>query len=109
MTWSTRQLAGTTVKTVRHHHEIGLFDEPKRSSNGYTHYEVTPLVRLLRIKRLVDLGVPLAQVAAIGNGVHETDDALRAIDAELADTTGRLPRTRAELESILHHPAPTDL
>ena len=61
MTWSTRQLAklaGKTVKTVRQHHEIFLFDEPERSSNGYKHYEVTHLVRLLRIKRLVDLSVP---------------------------------------------------
>ena len=112
MTWSTRQLAelaGTTVKTVRHHHEIGPFDEPERSSNGYKHYEFTHLVRLLRSKRLVDLGVPLAQVALIGKGVHETGEALRAIDAELADTIGRLLRTRAELESTLHHQVPTDL
>ena len=31
MPWSTRELAelaGTTVKAVRHYHEIGLLDEP---------------------------------------------------------------------------------
>lgn len=112
MTWSTRQLAelaGTTVKTVRHYHQIGLLDEPERAGNGYKLYGVTHLVRLLRIKRLVDLGVPLAQVALLGQGDDRTDETLRAIGAELADTIGRLQQVRAELESILHHRAPTDL
>jgi DNA-binding transcriptional MerR regulator len=112
MSWSTRELAelaGTTVKTVRHYHEIGLLDEPERASNGYKHYEITHLVRLLRIKRLVDLGVPLAKVAQMGRGGDPPGEALRTIDAEIAVTIGRLLRTRADLESILHHQAPTDL
>ncbi|MEQ3553652.1 WhiB family transcriptional regulator [Pseudonocardia nematodicida] len=36
--WSTRQLAelaGTTVRAVRHYHEVGLLDEPARRANGY--------------------------------------------------------------------------
>jgi DNA-binding transcriptional MerR regulator len=112
MTWSTRQLAelaGTTVKTVRHYHLVGLLDEPDRATNGYKHYEVGHLVRLLRIKRLVDLGVPLAQVAVMGHGDDRPEEALRVIDAELGDTIDRLQRIRAELASILHHRAPTDL
>jgi DNA-binding transcriptional MerR regulator len=112
MTWSTRELAelaGTTVKAVRHYHQIGLLDEPERASNGYKHYEITHLVRLLRIKRLVDLGVPLARIALMGQGDEPPDEALRAIDGEIADTIGRLLRTRADLESILHHKAPADL
>ena len=51
MAWSTRQLAelaGTTVKTVRHYHEIGLLSEPERASNGYKQYRTEHLVRLLQ-------------------------------------------------------------
>lgn len=112
MAWSTRQLAelaGTTVKAVRHYHELGLLDEPPRKSNGYKQYGVAELVRLLQIKRLVDLGVPLAQVASVGRADEQPDEALRVIDAELAATIERLQRVRAELAVILRHRAPIDL
>lgn len=32
--WSTRELAGPSVKTVRYHHELGLLDKPERLTNG---------------------------------------------------------------------------
>ncbi|MBX0301124.1 MerR family DNA-binding transcriptional regulator [Cryobacterium sp. 1639] len=69
MAWSTRELAelaGTTLKAVRHYHQIGLLDEPGRTSNGYKQYQVAHLVRLLQITRLANLGVPLAQIAQMG-------------------------------------------
>lgn len=59
MGWSTRevaQLAGTTLRTVRHYHEIGLLDEPERLPNGYKAYRTEHLVRLLQIRRLTGLG-----------------------------------------------------
>lgn len=112
MTWSTRQLAelaGTTLKTVRHYHQIGLLEEPERASNGYKQYEVSHLVRLLRIKRLVDLGVPLAQIATMGQADDDAGEALRIIDAELGESVKRLQMIRAELALIRRHQAPTDL
>ncbi|PKV98023.1 helix-turn-helix domain-containing protein [Nocardia fluminea] len=112
MAWSTRQLAelaGTTVKTVRHYHEIGLLSEPERASNGYKQYRTEHLVRLLQIKRLSDLGVPLAQIAAMGRGDEDPDDAIRVLDAELGATIDRLQRIRAELAVILRHRAPADV
>lgn len=112
MAWSTRQLAelaGTTVKTVRHYHEIGLLDEPERTSNGYKHYGVEHLVRVLRIKRLSDLGVPLAQIGTMDEPGSQSEEALRIIDAELAGTIDRLQLVRAELQMILQHQAPIDL
>ncbi|WP_431928988.1 MerR family transcriptional regulator [Nonomuraea jabiensis] len=108
MAWSTRQLAdltGSTVKAIRHYHEIGLLDVPERAANGYKQYQVSHLIRLLQIKRLRDLGVPLSQVAALGND-EEPDEAIRALDAELAATVERLNRVRAELAVILRHRAP---
>ena len=112
MAWSTRQLAelaGTTVKTIRHYHEVGLLDEPERGSNGYKHYEVSHLVRLLRVRRLADLGVPLSQIVSVGNVASHPDEALQVLDAELAASIERLQRVRAELALILRHSAPTDL
>jgi DNA-binding transcriptional MerR regulator len=66
MAWSTRrlaQLAGTTVKTIRHYHSIGLLEEPERAGNGYKQYGTAHLVRLLQIARLRELGMPLADIA----------------------------------------------
>ena len=112
MAWSTREiaeLAGTTVRAVRHYHEVGLLDEPERRANGYKQYGVAHLVRVLRIKRLTDLGFSLSQIAAMGDGDEHPEESLRALDAELAGTIERLQRVRAELGLILRQSAPTDL
>lgn len=104
MPWSTREvadLAGTTVNTVRHYHRAGLLDEPTRMSNGYKQYQVAHLIRLLQIRRLRDLGVPLDQIEQVGFGTDPPADALRAIDADLASSIERLQRARAEVRAIL--------
>ncbi|ACU38084.1 transcriptional regulator, MerR family [Actinosynnema mirum DSM 43827] len=109
MTWSTRQLAelaGTTVKAVRHYHATGLLDLPERAANGYKQYKIPHLVRLLQIKRLSDLGVPLAQIAVMGKADEESEEAIRALDAELAASVERINRVRAELALALRHRAP---
>jgi DNA-binding transcriptional MerR regulator len=110
--WSTRELAelaGTSLRAVRHYHQIGMLDEPARRSNGYKQYGVAHLVRLVRIKRLVDLGFSLPQIAALGDADDHPEQALRELDAELAATIDRLQRARQELDELLEHSAPTDL
>lgn len=112
MAWSTRQLAemaGTTVKSVRYYHQLGLLEEPSRLSNGYKQYEVRHLVRLLQITRLTDLGVPLAQIQAVGGAGDDPDAALRVLDSELEATIERLQRIRGELALIMQHRSPAEL
>ncbi|CAL9595438.1 hypothetical protein SUDANB121_05342 [Nocardiopsis dassonvillei] len=109
MAWSTPQLAelaGTTVKAVRYYHDIGLLDLPERAANGYKQYGVAHLLRLLRIRRLSDLGVPLSEIAAMGRADEQPEEAIRVLDAELEATVDRLNRVRAELALILRHRAP---
>ncbi|WP_435748391.1 MerR family transcriptional regulator [Microbacterium sp. PMB16] len=113
MTWSTSEvanLAGTTVNTVRHYHRTGLLDEPERLSNGYKQYRARHLVRLLQIRRLRELGVPLAQIEAVGfeSGANSSQ-ALLAIDADLAASIERLQRARAEIRAILEGASGTDV
>lgn len=113
MGWSTREvadLAGTTVNTVRHYHRTGLLDEPDRMANGYKQYGARHLVRLLQIRRLRDLGVPLAQIETIGfaEGANPSQ-ALLAIDADLAVTIERLQRARGEIRAILQGSTATDV
>lgn len=112
MGWSTREiaaLAGTSLRSVRHYHDVGLLPEPERRSNGYKQYGVAHLVRLLRIKRLADLGFSLPQIADLGDGDEHPAEALRALDEDLAAQVDRLQGLRAELAEILEHEVPTDL
>ncbi|MET0475941.1 MAG: MerR family transcriptional regulator [Mycobacterium sp.] len=112
MAWSTREiaeLAGTSLRAVRHYHQVGLLAEPERRTNGYKQYGVAHLVRLVRIKRLTDLGFSLPQIAAMGDADGHPEDALRALDAELAATIERLQHARVELALILENSARTDL
>jgi DNA-binding transcriptional MerR regulator len=110
--WSTRELAdlaGTSVRAVRHYHVVGLLEEPQRRANGYKQYGVAHLIRVLRIKRLTDLGFSLSQIAAMGDADDHPEDALRTLDAELAATIERLQRARVELALIMRQSLPTDL
>ncbi|WP_114561283.1 MerR family transcriptional regulator [Desertihabitans aurantiacus] len=111
MAWSTRELAelaGTTVNTVRHYHRIGLLEEPGRHWNGYKQYGVRDLVRLLRIRRLAELGVPLSAVGEVGAGCDGAPEALRALDAELTASIERWQRARSAIAAILRDDAPAD-
>lgn len=112
MGWSTRQLAelaGTTVKAVRHYHKVGLLEEPERAANGYKRYGVGHLTRLLRIRRLTDIGLSLAQIADISPTAEPPEETLRHLDSELTAAVERLQRVRDELALILAEQLPTDL
>lgn len=112
MSWSASELgalAGTSRRTVRHYQELGLLSEPERSSNGYRHYDVTHLVRLLRIRRLSELGLPLALIRDLGESDAHPSQALRSLRTELDASIGRLQALRAELDAIVAQAAPIDL
>lgn len=112
MAWSTRELAelaGTSLRAVRHYHDVGLLEEPERGPNGYKRYGVPHLTRVLRIKRLTELGFSLSQIATMGDADKHPGEALRTLDAELATTIERLERARGELSLILNQAATLDL
>jgi DNA-binding transcriptional MerR regulator len=111
MSWSTSEiadLASTTVNTVRHYHRLGLVDEPERRTNGYKQYGVRHLVQLLRVRRLVELGLPLAQVGTVDAGGDGGRGMLRQLDAELTAAIERLQHARAGIATILRADAPAD-
>ena len=112
LAWSTRELAalaGTTVNTIRHYHRLGLLAEPERHNNGYKQYEVRHLVRLLRIRRLADLGVPLSHIDTQNAAGEITPEALRDVDAQLAASIERLQQARENIADILRDAAPADV
>lgn len=112
MAWSTRRLAdlaGTTVKSVRHYHAVGLLDEPERTANGYKQYRTPHLVRLLQIMRLRDLGMSLIDIAKAGESDATYAEAVRELDAQLGASIERQQAVRAELAALMGHPAGPDV
>lgn len=84
--------AGTTTRAVRHYHAVGLLPEPERRANGYREYDARALLRLVRIRRLGQLGLSLAEVRRALAGDDERD--LREL---LVDLLGDLTRQEAAL------------
>jgi DNA-binding transcriptional MerR regulator len=82
------------VKTVRHYHQHGLLDEPRRDSSGYRRYGSADLLRLIQARTLAAAGVPLAEVRPLLDA--DTDqfaaaltDVERRLTARIADLTAR--------------------
>lgn len=101
------KLAGVTVRTLRHYHQLGLLPEPPRQANGYRDYSPADVARVLRIKRLAALGFPLSRIGAVlekmdAEGNETSSSALDELDRELALEIERLQeqrRTIAELRA----------
>lgn len=101
------KLAGVTVRTLRHYHQLGLLPEPPRQANGYRDYSPADVARVLRIKRLAGLGFPLSRIGAVleemdAEGNETSSSALDELGRELALEIERLQeqrRTIAELRA----------
>lgn len=89
-------LAGTTTRTVRYYHRLGLLPVPPVVA-GRRDYGIEHLARLLRIRWLAESGIPLAKIAPMLP--DEPAQGRSAIEADLL-------ATRAQIEArieVLHH------
>lgn len=104
------RLSGITVRALRHYHQVGILVEPPRSSNDYRDYDVHDLVRVLRIKRLAALGIPLERMHALLDDT-DVDSAtlLDELDSELSEHIGRLTAQRDLVARLRAHRSPPDL
>ena len=101
------KLAGVTVRTLRHYHQLGLLSEPPRQANGYRDYSPADVARVLRIKRLAGLGFPLSRIGDVLDEMDAEENATSAsaldeLDRELALEIEHLQeqrRTIAELRA----------
>lgn len=103
-------LAGVTVRSLRHYHQVGVLDEPPRSANGYRSYDVHHLIRLLRIKRLTALGFALSALPdLLDQPGADADALLDQLDDELAAQIRRLEARRAIVAELRRDRAAPDL
>lgn len=111
MGWSTSELAeltGTTVNTIRHYHKLDLLADPERMSNGYKQYGPSHVLRLLRIRRLHELGIPLADISSVEDDHEAQQLALKRLDVELGENIAQLEKAREQIAKLLQHGAPID-
>lgn len=100
------KLLGVTPKTLRHYERVGLLEQPERTEGGYRLYGARDLVRLLRIRRLHALGLPLKTIALLlRRSDAEQEQTLRGVLAllaeDLAAEIARLERRRTEVLRLL--------
>lgn len=77
------ELTGTTVRTVRYYHSLGLLPVPDERG-GWRDYDLGHVARLSRIRWLVQAGVSLETIKRVldepeATGVEQTDDAPAAV------------------------------
>jgi len=93
--------AGVTVKAVRHYHQRGLLAEPPRDASGYRRYTAVDAIRLVKIKTLVDAGVPLARVKELlGAGEAQFATAIAEIDGDLQRRAEAIRRSRERIAAL---------
>lgn len=90
------RLAGVSVRTLRHYHQIGLVPESQRSTNGYREYTAADLVRVLRVRRLADLGVPLGRI----DPQMDVEEELALLDARYAEQIDELQARREAIGDL---------
>ncbi|RNI23898.1 MerR family transcriptional regulator [Flexivirga caeni] len=101
-------LTGTTVRTIRYYHQIGLLPVPEQHG-GVRDYGMAQLARLVRVRWLVGSGVPLAAVRTMLEESASDPDERDAIQTDLAltlsgvdDRIAELERQRKQLINLLH-------
>ncbi|WP_413316646.1 MerR family transcriptional regulator [Agrococcus sp. 1P02AA] len=102
-------LAGVSVRTMRHYHQIGLLAEPDRSANGYRRYGVQHLAALLRIRRFTELGIPLSEVRRVIDDPDAAAALLEQVDAEAAAEIERLEQRRRRIAALRDDGAAPDM
>ncbi|WP_027364649.1 MerR family transcriptional regulator [Desulfotruncus alcoholivorax] len=80
------KLTGSTLKTVRYYHKIGLLPKPERTASGYRLYGPGELNRMRLIKHLKSLGLDLKRIKEILGGVNNNatlQEVLQLLRSEL--------------------------
>jgi len=98
--WSIQEiarLAGTTKRTLRHYHAIGLVTPSRIGDSGYRYYDAEALVRLQRVLLLRELGLGLPAIGAVLAGQRDDTAALRLHLEWLAHEQQRLSRQMASV------------
>lgn len=104
------ELTGVSAKRLRHYDRIGLFRPAWVDADTlYRYYSAGQLPELRRIVSLIDLGLPLADIAALRNDDADLADVLARRRDELERQRADLDRRLQALDITLHRAGPLDV
>lgn len=92
------ELTGTTARTIRYYHGLGLLPVPEKR-DGWRDYDLLHVARLSRIRWLSDAGVPLATIGELLAAEPVADDASHRAGV-LADLHGTLAAVEEQLTRL---------
>jgi DNA-binding transcriptional MerR regulator len=105
------QRTGIPAKTIRYYEEVGLLPRPTRGQNHYRRYSQADVNRLLLLRRIKLLGVPLSEAKALLASATDArcvdaqeallalvDERLTALDQQIAE----LLSLRSEIHDYRH-------
>lgn len=98
------KLTGSTPKTVKYYHKIGLLPEPERSPGGYRLYGAEELNRMRLIKHLKSLGLDLKRIKEILGDVNNNktlQEVLQLTLKELLSEKDSIEARIAQIEKLL--------
>ncbi|WP_430786611.1 MerR family transcriptional regulator [Actinoplanes sp. G11-F43] len=93
--------AGASIKAVRVYHDRGLLPEPPRDASGYRRYGADHAVQLVKMRTLVEAGVPLARIRELLDaGPGEFAAAIGDIDTALQERAERIRVARQRIAQL---------
>lgn len=99
------KLTGTTLKTIKYYHKIGLLQEPERTPGGYRLYGPAELSRMQVIKHLKSLGLNLKSIKKILGDIYNPKtlrEALQSLRADLLREKKSLEERMEKIDSLLN-------
>ncbi|GAA2547876.1 DNA-binding transcriptional MerR regulator [Neomicrococcus aestuarii] len=99
--WSIQELArisGTTSRTLRHYHELGLVLPARLGANGMRYYDDAALAALLNVLALRSLGLSLERIKTIRAGEDDLVSALESRVRELGELQAQVQRQRRSVQ-----------
>ncbi len=96
---------GTTPRTIRHYHQVGLLPERERGGDGRRRYGYEEIIRLLWVRRMADAGIALEDIrdafaGAAPGDEGEVDDVLARLEDTLAAQEAELQRKRTAVQRM---------
>lgn len=92
---------GLTDKTIRFYERRGLISVP-HGENRYRDYDTETVARLVRIKRMRELGIPVADIRLWCDGIVSTQEMIRRRQRELENEDAFNQRQQALCHALLN-------
>ncbi|MDO5077074.1 MerR family transcriptional regulator [Corynebacterium sp.] len=96
------EIAGVSVRTIRHYHQIGLLPIPPQRG-AWRNYSFEDVALLVRIRTLTTAGIPLAEVPRhLQEASREIpSDDVGALDDAIESLTSRIDSLEAQRQRLL--------